>query len=229
MSGHAFAFATRRALLVLLMLAPWPAWAQESPAEILFTRPHLSGLAAGTELTYHLERSASDTQRLGQPFGDDIKLTVTAVAANGARDIDLRIFTGERARDVNSISGLTGNPLLVIFLDRSVGNMVQLTGGKAPYFKDRLRAGLRDKATSEATKAEFEGRTLDATRITIRPFADDPNAARMLGYEGAQFELLVAEAAPGMLLGLKSEFTSDLPGAPKLTERIVLTGSRGQP
>ncbi|TCR67107.1 hypothetical protein [Bosea sp. BK604] len=229
MSGYAFAFARCLALLVLLVLAPWPAWAQESPAEILFSRPHLSGVAAGSELTYHLERSASDTQRLGQPFGDDIKLTIKSVTENGARDIDLRMFTGERARDVNSISGLTGNPLLVIFLDRSVGNMVQLTGGKAPYFKDRLRAGLRDKATSEATKAEFEGRLLDATRITVRPFVDDPNATRMLGYEGAQFEFVVAEAAPGMLLELKSEFTSDLAGAPKLTERIVLTGSRGQP
>lgn len=229
MSGYAFAFALCRALLVLVMLAPWPARAQDSPAEILFTRPHLSGVALGTELTYHLERSPSDTQRLGQPFGDDIKLTVKAVGADGTRDIDLRIFTGERARDVNAISGLTGNPLLVIFLDRSVGNMVQLTGGTAPYFKDRLRAGLRDKATSEATKAEFEGRMLDATRIIVRPFVNDPSAARMLGYEGAQFEFLVAEAAPGMLLELKSEFTSDLPGAPKLTERIVLTSSKGQP
>lgn len=229
MSGQAFAFALCRTLLVLLALTPWAARAQDSPAEILFAHPHLSGVASGSELTYRLERSSTDTQRLGQPFSDDIKLTVKAVAANGARDIDLRIFTGERARDVNSISGLTGNPLLVMFLDRSVGNLVQLTGGTAPYFKDRLRAGLRDKAMSEATKAEFEGRMLDATRIVVRPFVGDPNAARMLGYEGAQFEFLVANAAPGTLLELKSEFTSDLPGAPKLTERIVLTASRGQP
>lgn len=229
MSGDAIAFAFRRALLVLLVLAPWPARAQESPAEILFARPHLSAVAPGTELTYRLERSPSDAQRLGEPFSDDIKLTVKAVAASGARDIDLRMFTGERARDVNSISGLTGNPLLVIFLDRAVGNMVQLTGGTAPYFKNRLRAGLGDKATSEATKAEFGGRVIDATRISVRPFVDDPNVARMLGYEGARFEFLVAEAAPGMLLELKSEFTSDLAGAPKLTERIVLTASKEQP
>lgn len=51
--------------MLLLVLAPWPARAQESPAEILFARPHLSGVPAGSELTYRLERSPSDTRRLG--------------------------------------------------------------------------------------------------------------------------------------------------------------------
>lgn len=216
-------------LLLVLVLAPWPARAQESPAEILFARPHLSGVPAGSELTYRLERSPSDTRRLGEPFGDDIKLLVKSVSANGARDVDLRIFTGERARDVNAITDLTGNPVLVIFLDRAVANMVRLTGGTAPYFKGRLRAGLRDKATSEAAKAEFEGRMLDATRIIVRPFVDDASSGRMLGYEGSQFEFLVAEDAPGMLLDMTSKFVSTLPDAPKLEERIFLKSSSAQP
>ena len=229
MSGKAFAFVLCRAMAVLLAMAPWPAQAQDRPADILFARPHLSGVPSGSELTYRLERSPSDTKRLGEPFGDDIKLVVKSVAASGTRDIDLRIFTGERAREINSITDLTGNPVLVIFLDRAVSNMVRLTGGTAPYFKDRLRAGLRDKATSEATRAEFEGKMLDATRIIVRPFVDDANAGRMLGYEGSQFEFLVAEAAPGMLLDMKSKFVSTLPDAPKLEERIFLKSSSAQP
>lgn len=227
MSGKALAFVLCPAMAVLLAMAPWPA--QDRPADILFARPHLSGLAAGAVLTYRLQRSPSDIKRLGEPFGDDIKLVVRSVPASGARDIELQIFTGERAREPISITDLTGNPVLVIFLDRAVSNMVQLTGGTAPYFKDRLRAGLRDKATAAPTKAEFEGRMLDAMRIVVRPFAGDARAARMLGYEGSRFEFLVAEAAPGMLLEMTSQFVSTLPDAPKLEERIFLKSSRDQP
>ncbi|KFC76087.1 hypothetical protein FG93_00227 [Bosea sp. LC85] len=229
MSGKAFAVVLCRVMVVVLAMAPWPAQAQDAPVDILFARPHLSGVPSGTELVYRVERSPSDTKRLGEPFGDDIKLVVRSVAASGSRDIDLRMFTGERARDLMSIPDLTGNPVLLIFLDRAVNNMVQLTGGTAPYFKDRLRAGLRDKATGEATKAEFEGKMLDATRITVRPFVDDTNLGRMLGYEGSKFEILVAEAAPGMLLDMTSHFVSTLPDAPKLEERIFLKSAGAQP
>ncbi len=229
MSENAFVLLLRRALMLLLVLAPWPALAQERPVDMLFMRPHLSSLPAGAELTYRLERTTSDTARLGEPFGDDIKLLVRSVAAGGGRDIDLRIFTGDRAREVNAITDLTGNPLLVIFLDRAVINMVRLTGGNAPYLKDRLRSSLRDKAVSETTKAEFEGKTLDATRIVVKPFEEDANAERMLGYQGSQFEFLMAEGAPGMLLDMKSHFVSTLADAPKLDERIFLKSSSALP
>lgn len=229
MTGKAFAFLLCRVMAVVLAIAPWSAQAQEAPVDILFVRPHLSSVSSGTELTYRLERSPSDTKRLGEPFGDDIKLVVRSVAANGSRNVDLQVFTGERARERMSITDLTGNPVLVIFLDRVVSNMAQLTGGTAPYFKDRLRAGLRDKATSEATKAEFEGKMLDATRIVIRPFVDDTNIGRMLGYEDSQFEILVAEAAPGMLLDMTARFVSTLPDAPKLEERIFLKSAEARP
>lgn len=229
MSGQAFAFVFCRAMAVLLAMAPWSAQAQDAPADILFARPHLSGVPSGAELTYRLERLPSDAGRLGPPFGDDIKLTVKSGSASGARDIELRIFTGDRAREPISMTELTGNPVLVIFLDRAVSNMAQLTGGSMPYFKGRLRLGLRDKATAEPTSVVFEGRTLDAMRITVRPFVDDAMATRMLGYEGSRFEFLVAEAAPGMLLEMTSSFGSTLPDAPKLEERIFLKPSWTQP
>lgn len=223
------AFTLCRALALMLALVSSSARAQDGPADVLFGRPHLSGLPSGSEVTYRLERRPSDTARLGEPFSDDIKLVVRSVAASGGRDVDLRIFTGPRGREVDGITGLTGNPLLVIFLDRAVSDMVRLTGGKAPYFKDRLRAGLRDKATTEVARVEFGGKTLDALRITVRPFIDDANAARMLGYEGTRFEFLAADEAPGMLLEMTASYVSTMPDAPRLDERIVLTSWSAKP
>jgi hypothetical protein len=228
-SGQAFACVLSRAMAMMLAMASLPVQAQDAPADILFVQPHLSGVPSGTELTYRLERLPSDEGRLGPPFGDDIKLTVKSAPASGARDVELQVFTGDRAREPVSMTEMTGNPVLVIFLDRAVSNMAQLTGGSVPYFKGRLRLGLRDKATAEPTSVVFEGRTLDAKRIVVRPFIDDALATRMLGYEGASFEFLVAEGAPGMLLEMTSRFASSLPDAPKLEERIFLKPSWTQP
>jgi len=225
------ALSLRFGLIGLLVLAcmPYPASGQERPADILFSRPHLSNLPAGTELIYELERKSSDPARLGPSFNDEIALVITAAARNGGRDVDLRVFTGERERKIDSITEMTGNPLLVFFLDRAVSDMARLTGGTAPYLKDRLRAGLRDKAVSEPVKVAFEGKTLDATRITVRPFENDMNTARMLGFEGSRFEFVLAEAAPGMLLEMSSHFSSTMPDAPKLEERIVLKSAKASP
>jgi hypothetical protein len=205
------------------------AQAQDAPADILFMRPHLAGLPAGTELTYRLERKVSDTARLGAPFSDAITLSIGATASDGGREVGLRVFTGERAREVNALGGLTGNPVLVVFLDRAVANLARLTGGKPPYLKARLRVALRDQASSVAATAEFAGRSLEATRIVVRPFADGADTGRLLGYENSEFAFLLAEAAPGMLLELTASFTSTLPEAPKLEERIVLRSVATKP
>lgn len=220
MSGAALAAC--RVFALLLAVLPSVACAQDSPVDLLFSRPHLSPLPAGAELVYRLERDPSDQSRLGEPMSDDIKLLIRSVAPDGGRDVDIQLFTGARGRTVNGITGLSGNPLLVIFLDRAVADMVRLTGGTAPYFKDRLRAGLREKATSEPAQATFDGKTLDATRIRVRPFVDDTNVARMLGYEGSEFEFLVAAEAPGMLLEMHARYSSPLAEAPRLDERILL-------
>ncbi|KRE15784.1 hypothetical protein ASE63_16240 [Bosea sp. Root381] len=222
MRRTAFAFA----LCAVTMMS---AHAQDAPADILFMRPHLAGLPAGAELIYRLDRKSSDTARLGEPFSDDITLTLGTAAPDGSRDVSLRIFSGERARAVDGLAGLTGNPVLVIFLDRAVANLARLTGGKAHYLKARLRAALRDQATSTAATAEFAGRTLEATRIVVRPFADGAEAGRLLGYEDSEFAFLVAEAAPGMLLEMKSSFVSTLPDAPKLEESIALKSAGAKP
>lgn len=219
----AFAFALCAAMMVI------SAQAQDAPADILFMRPHLAGLPAGTELVYRLDRKVSDTAHLGEPFSDDITLTLGAAAPDGSRDVGLRIFTGDRTRAVDGLGSLTGNPVLVIFLDRAVANLARLTGGKPHYLKARLRAALRDRATSTVVRTEFAGRTLEATRIVVRPFADGAEAGRLLGYEDSEFAFVVAEDAPGMLVEMTARFTSTLPDAPKLDESIALRSAAAKP
>lgn len=213
------------ALLGLVVCAPARA-ASEQPADLLFETDHLRNVAPGTELIYDFERVGSDPKMLGPSFADTIRLRVVAAEADGSRDVDLTIFSGDRARNVGAIPGLNGNPVLVSFLDRAVLNMVQLAGGNNAYFKNRFRAALLDKAKIEKTTAQFDGKTLDVFKISLAPFEGDPSAERMLGYDGSSFEMLIGEAVPGGLLSLKSHYRSPVPDAPKLDETISLRGVR---
>jgi hypothetical protein len=224
-----------RLILALILvaagpLAPFAVWANPPSAiELLFERKHLAALGDGAEITYRFERTVSDTKMLGEPFSDDIKLKVTAAAASGTRDVVLTVFTGERARSLGDLPELTGNPLLVMFLDRAVGNMSQLAGGSRPYLKDRVRASFREKSTVEATTVAHAGKTVEAFRIAVTPFVGDPNAAKMLGYDGAKLTLVVSEAVPGHIVELTSQFESGVQGAPRLDERITFSGLGGKP
>ena len=106
------------------------AWAAD-PVDALFDKPHLQNLPAGAAITYRFERIGSDERLLGPSFADDIVLTVKSVASSGARDVEISVFTGDRQRPGQIITELTGNPLLVLFLDRVVSNLSRLARGTA--------------------------------------------------------------------------------------------------
>ncbi len=221
------------------VLAPWhglalaadtPAAAAppaKSVAEILFETKHLSSLPNGAETKYRFQRVVSDEKMLGAPISDDIALAVTKLNADGTREVTMKVFTGERARDPEVVPDLTGNPVLVFFLDRSVNNFSSLAGGNRNYLKGKFRDGLREKAKIEAAKITFNGKAVDGWRIKVSPYDNDPNALRMLGYEGAEFTFLVSDALPGYIAELVAHYESGIKDAPKLEERITLAGIGG--
>jgi hypothetical protein len=216
--------------VVAALLASMAAMAgTPSAIELLFERKHLSALEQGAAIVYRFERSVSDAKMLGEPFSDTIGLTVTTVAPTGTREVSLSVFTSDRARSVQNVPDLTGNPVLVVFLDRTVANMSQIAGGARPYLKDRVRAGLRDKAALEPIKVAYAGKSVDAVRITVTPFVGDPNAAKMLGYDGTRLTLVVSEAVPGHIVELAALFESGVADAPRLEERITLSGTGDKP
>jgi hypothetical protein len=195
--------------------------------DVLFESKHLSNLGKGDEVTYRFQRTVSDEKLLGMPFSDDIKVAVVqAVAENGMRDVTLQVFTGERAREPITETQRTGNPLLVFYLDRAVSNFSLIAGGSRPYLKNRFARSLQE-AKVEPVKIAYNGTDVEGYRVTVAPYAGDPNAAKMQGYEGSQFTLLLSEAVPGQLAEMVSSYTSTVAGAPRLEERITLAGVGG--
>ncbi len=217
----------RSGLAAALILTASLAQAADAPPSItaaLFDKPHISELPAGTKLTYNFERDGSQTKLLGPNYKDDIGLNIDEVTDDGNRTVSVRIFSGDRGREVRTITGLTGNPVLVFYLDRAVGNFAQLAGGSTAYHKNRFRIAMRAEGGLTPAKFQYNGKTVDGYRLAIRPFTGDRNVHKMKGYENAHFEVLVSDAVPGYFVEFTSSYSSPLEGSPSLKERIAIEG-----
>jgi hypothetical protein len=199
--------------------------AKPSSVDVLFERKHLSNVDAGVDLNYRFERTVSQPELLGQPFSDNIKVEVKKVAPTGTRDVVVKVFSGERARDPQPIDELTGNPILVVFLDRAIASYMAVAGGKVAYLKDKFRTSLRERATVEPAKVKLGDRTVDAYRISVAPYVGDLNAQKMRGYETSRFSFVVSEAVPGQFVELDAVYENTAKDAPRLEERTIMVGA----
>ncbi len=68
-----------------------------------------------------------------------------------------------------------GDPVVTYFLESTTRDMAALTGGNPDYIRNRLKDAV-------FRGGEVTG-TADAPEVVLRPFADDPNKARMHGFE----------------------------------------------
>lgn len=79
------------------------------------------------------------------------------------------------------ISG--GDPVLTFFLERTARDMAALTGGSPFYIRNRMKEAL------------FSGGSLlregDTVEARFQPFAGDPNAARMQGFETLEMVFVI--------------------------------------
>ncbi len=210
-----------------LMVSPGLAGAETGStksAELIFDPPHLELVQKGSEVTYKFERKVSDEKTVGPAYTDEIRVGVFKVAADGKRDVSLQVFTGDRARVPWSETGMTGNPLLLWYLDNCINQFRAVAGGDRDFLKNTFKVALRDNSTFEDVKAEFGGKTVDAVRVSVVPFADSKDVKKMRGFEKSKFYLLLSPAVPGYFIELGSEYKSTEPNSPVVSEKINLVG-----
>lgn len=212
------------AVAVGLVLMPLvSAAAGNEGAELLFKARHLDLVDKGGEVTYHFERTGSDERLVGKNYTDDIRLGVEKVDDKGGRDVVLKIFTGEHARDPQNYPELSINPLFIWYLDRAVATFSSLAGGNHMYLKRKISDAL-GAADFEATKVDYNGTEVDALKTTIAPFADDPSGFKMQGFKNSSFTIVVSNQVPGYFVDLQSNFVSSQAAGPELKEHIKVVG-----
>lgn len=216
-------------LSAAVLLAPVPA-AQAADAlkasPIIFDSAHMKNTHDGDEIVYDFSRSPSDETQLGLGFKDKITLKV-GDQKDGKKALDLQIYTGKRARDLQKMTDMTINPMFVVTMQQAVSSFRAVGGGDFSYLKNRFTKNMDEKSTVEAVKIDYKGQTVDAYKISVEPFKGDPNAARMRGYDISTFTMIVSPNVPGEFVETVSVMKSSTAGSPNLEERTTLAGFGG--
>jgi hypothetical protein len=211
------------ATLCAAMLAG-PAHAQEISAaeKILFQDDHFKKVAKPQSLRYRYLRQ--DQGKTG--FSDQVVVNVGARANDGSAPVSVQFLTGERQLALPEISGAHGNPAVLGFLERDIGEMKRLTGGSTNYFRKRIRLALAEAASVEPVSVSYGGRRLQGSRIAIQPYLDDPMQEKMRKYVGKRYVFIVSDDIPGAVYQLASVVPGEQKsGAALIEETMTLEAS----
>ena len=118
----------------------------------------------------------------------------------------------------------TGNPVIVAVMEQDVKDMQKALGGSPFYFRNRLREALAGQRPAEATTIEFGGKTVEAWKVSFKPFEnDEQNRGKLREYAGRSYELTFSDAVPGGLYALRT-VTPKPDGGDLVSEELVVKG-----
>ncbi|MGF1658078.1 MAG: hypothetical protein ACFCUS_01470 [Rubrimonas sp.] len=162
---------------------------EPSPADLLFATPHLANLAVGDSVRYaHIRRSPE-----GLGVGPDLSEPAT-LEKRAERASTVTIGAASHARTLE-FEQLSGNPMLMVFLESALRSVGDATGGGGYYLRNRIRESLRDRIAAENGA------------LVARPFAGLPEAERLGGFAGLTLTFVLSDDAPGMVETLRAEAT----------------------
>ncbi len=165
-------------------------------SHFIFESQHLDKIKKGDELVYEFASKPSDESLKAAGFNDKISVKIMDVV-NGKRAIEMQIYTGERARDLQKMPELTINPIFVVSMQQAMATFARMSGGDFNYLKTRFTKVLDEKGKVEPLKIDYKGETHDAVRISVTPFKEDAAVAKMKGYEASTYSMIVSPTVPG--------------------------------
>jgi hypothetical protein len=210
----------RRALLALGLasLLGAPASAVDTVADQVFGAGLFAEVSEPGHLRYRFEMSGKE---INPSFASHIDLEVREVAPDGAKSVYVNMFEGANRRKFGPIAAMDQNPLVLVFLQRDVTQMANLTGGAAGYFQQQVRRGFSDPAVVESYEVTLGDRKLAGLRVVMKPFANDPRIDRFPQFKDKSYEFVVADGVPGGIYRLASLVPGPDDGPAILQETIT--------
>ncbi|NNE23943.1 MAG: hypothetical protein HKN11_15180 [Rhizobiales bacterium] len=215
------------AAAVLLQLAvPVSAGELGTPQALLFDAPYLKQLAVPSALNYSYRHSTSAEKTFGKPFEDTIAVNVEKNdKPGGLNSVMLRMFSGKRQRDLGPHIDITGNPIIMVFLERDLWEMKRRVGGEPVYYRNMIRRAFRDAAKVEKNTAEFNGQNISVQTVTIMPFTGEKDRASMQKLLNKIYEFTVADVVPGGILSIRSTVPAEQEGnAALVSDELAFVG-----
>jgi hypothetical protein len=193
---------------------------------LLFDANYLQPLAAPSRLVYSYSAKTADPERFGKSFDDEVALRLSVSATgDGEKDVFVDMFTGGRQRVLGPLTRVTGNPVIMAFLESDVSQMNMHVGGQPTYYRNVIRLAFRDKARLEPARFAWNGRQVSGTKITIQPFIADPHTEQLQMFRSKTYEFLVSNAVPGGIYQMHSSMADDRVDAPPpIDVKLTLKG-----
>jgi hypothetical protein len=189
----------------------------------LWLSDHLKNVSSPTKLFYEFEKKGS----FEEEFVDSVILEIIHDNDDGTKNAQMEFFTEERNQSIpeNVVRNITGNPVLVIYLQGDVYEMDRLTEGHWRYFHRKIKLALtEDNANLEPVSIEFDGHTVAGEKITILPFVRDPRRSQFEEFADKRYEFILSEEIPGTLYQIKTLVpdNSDSAKGPLIEETLTL-------
>ena len=156
-------------------------------------------------------------------FSDSVYLDITRVNQDGSKDADLEFFSAERTQNANrdNLVGITGNPVLVVYMQGDVYEMSRLTNGSWRYFQRRIKSAFADAAKIEPVTFEYDGAQIIGEKILIKPYLNDPRRRQFAEFAPKVYEFILSEQVPGKLYQIKTVIPGSSPDKEPLIEEIL--------
>ena len=214
------------AAMLLQLAVPVSAGEVATSQALLFDAPYLKQLTVPSALNYSYRHSTSAEKTFGKPFEDTIAVNVGRNdKPGGLNSVMLRMFSGKRQRDLGPHVDMTGNPIIMVFLERDLWEMKRRVGGEPVYYRNMIRHAFRKAAKVEKSTAEFNGQDIAVHTVTIRPFTTEKERGSMKSLLSKSYEFTVADKVPGGILKIRSIVPGEQDGSAALvSDELTFVG-----
>ena len=180
---------------------------------------HLRNIDSPGRLYYDFVKRGS----YEEGFSDSVYLDIIKINEDGSKDADLEFFTAERQQTPrrDNLVGITGNPVLVVYMQGDVYEMNRLTNGSWRYFQKRIKSAFAEGAKIEAVTFEYDGAQVTGEKISIAPYLKDPRRKQFAQFAPKVYEFILSEQVPGKLYRIKTVIPDSSPDREPLIEEIL--------
>jgi len=184
----------------------------------LFVDDHLAKLPASATIDYAYSKRGS----LEAPADDTARIMVGPPAAGGGRPVKVDYLKGAGGVEPPALDQAHGNPIILYFLERELREMHRLTGGSTNYYRKRIRMALADGGEVDTVTVNTSVGRVEATRIRIAPYRDDPARSRYERFAEKRYTFTLSDAVPGKVIELRSELAGAADGTGSAAEPIIV-------
>ncbi|MET4127244.1 hypothetical protein [Roseovarius sp. MBR-6] len=211
-----------RMALALGLICGGMAAAEPVPAyDLLFREGTLDDLDRGGALTYRRTvENARDTASAENATGE---IALGFTVEDGVEMAELDFRQDERHRLMGRFPASVGNPMIMVFYEQVVRDMAATAGGSPFYIRNRIKEAMSRSIEPQDGTAVVAGHEVETRTVVLRPFADDPNRARMGAFADLELSVTMSEAVPGWYHSLRAS-TPD--GAYRAETVLIKEGAR---